>query len=246
MKGYNHDSRQLALMELLRTKLNGIVLKSEIRPRTLRAFSLLQGDNAGTVFNYKDTAKILDGESLLRDGRIFVGNLLSFGIAKVPVATAATTNSQAVLAPGNMEVISYAHPDFFANSNVAVSSFGGQSSGTSSTTELNAIRMFFNGELEFKTDSNIRLEKFPMSRFSGIEQYGAFVPRGLKVVDLFNAWLLDGSKDNTATIKYLAGKYDGIAGDLTTHRNFGVSEIIGFEIVCDKTKLAQIQAALGM
>ena len=246
MKGYNHDNRQLALMELIRIKLNGIVAKSDIQPRTIRAYAVLQGDNAGAVFNFKEAAKILDGESLLRDGRIFVGNLLSFGIAKVPVATAATTNSQAVLAPGNMETISYPHPDFFANSAVSISSFGGQSAGTSSTTELNSIRMFFNGSLEFKTDNKVRLENFPMSRFSGIEQYGAFVPRGLKVVDLFNAWLLDGSKENTATIKYAPGKYDGIAGDLTTHRNFGISEIMGFEIVCDKTRLQQVQAALSM
>ena len=144
MKGNSKESRQLAIMEVLRTKLNGIVPKSDIQPRTIRAFAELQGDSQTVVFNFKEAAKVLGGESLLRDNRIFIGSHLAFGIAKVPMLPSGSGNTM-VLAPGNMETISYPHPDMFSNATVQVTSFGGTSGGTSTSTELQAVRMYFNG-----------------------------------------------------------------------------------------------------
>ena len=246
MKGINSkEARQYAVQELLRTKLNGIVKKSDIQPRTLRAFGELLGDSQTVSFNYKESAKILAGEALLRDNRIFIGTHLAFGIAKVPML-ASGSGGATVLAPGNMEVISYPHPDMFASSTVPVTSFGGNSGSASTATELQAIRMFFNGKVTLKTDNKIRLEEFPMSRFSILTQYGAYFQRQLEYVDMFSAWMFDGSQENTALIQFMSGKYDGIAGNPTTHRNYGVSEFEGFEIVCDAIKLPQIKAALAM
>ena len=240
MKNTSAGDRQMDTLTVLRTKLNGIVNKSKIEPHTVRAFAELRSDNASAVFNYKAAAKVLKGETLLSDNHIFVGNLMAFGIAQVPVIGG-------VSAPGNMQTICYPHPDVFANSTVGTSSFSAAvSTGTSVSTELQSVRMFFNGLLTVKTDQDIRIENFAMSGFSILEQFGSHVPRGLHHVDMYNTMLLDGSKDNSATITYMDGRYDAIAGDLTTHRNYGISEIKGFIIRCDAATAIRVKTALGL
>ena len=241
MKNTSAGYRQMDTLTVLRTKLNGIVNKSKIEPHTMRAFAELRSDNASVVFNYKAAKSVLKGETLLSDNHIFVGNLMAFGIAQIPVIGG-------VSAPGNMETICYPHPDVFANSTVGTSSFSSAiSTGTSVSTELQSVRMFFNGLLQVKTDQDIRIENFAMSGFSMLEQQsGLHVPRGLHHVDMYNTMLLDGSKDNSATITYMDGRYDAIAGDLTTHRNYGISEIKGFIIRCDAATAIRVKTALGL
>ena len=241
-----NNARQLALLKQLRMMLKGIVPAQKVQPRTLRAFSPLRNDNSNAVFNFGDGVKVLANETLLRDSRIFVGNVLGIGIAQVPVfgyqaATGTSPEVPGKNAPGNMEVISYPHPDMFIGMPTAAATAAGT---PPSVNEYQSIKMFFNGLMSFKTDQETRLENLPMSRFTICTQTGIFLQKVLHPIDIQTTLILEGGLDNTLTVNFLDGKYGAIEGTANHHVNFGISELAGFEIICDKSQVAAVRAAL--
>jgi hypothetical protein len=227
----NHRQRELLLE--VRQKLTGIVSPDKVQPKITRVFSKLKSNDANAVFDFAERAKVMSGESLLKDARVVVGSCLALGIAKVPVIGGK-------FRPGNLRQISYPHPTFFNTALVT----------GNTTTELEAVRMFFNGLLTFKTDQEVRLENIPVTHFAIIEQTSTLVPEVLCPIDLQTTLILEGSTDNTLTIKFPDGIYDGIEGNpgdetaIGTHALYGVAELRGYEVVCSDAQRSTVAARL--
>ena len=228
-----NSGRQRQLLELCRAATAGIVNSGDVQPRTLRSLHPLKSGNSQLeVFLSGSKKGIENVETLLGNSRGFVGNLMSVGVAVVPIVAG-------VEKPGNMRLFSYPHPDIFDNGSTGGgstssfgSSFGGGTSATTTTnSELASIRAFFNSLMTFKVNQNDVFENIPTSRFAIMPQNGNFIPEGLHMIDMQSTFVLSGGNDNKAIFNLGDGDTSKIQGNAATHRLYAVVQIEGYEIV---------------
>ena len=231
-----NSGRQRQLLDHCRNAVSGIkeLGRGGIQPRTLRAFYPLTVGNSQLVVHLSgDNKKIEGSETLLASSRGFVGNLMSVGIAIVPIIAGKES-------PGNMRMFSFPHPKIFDDGSVGsvgttslVAGFGGgATAGATTSSELASVRAFFNSLLTFKVNQNDVFEKIPTSRFAIINQYtDNFIPEGLNMIDLQSTFVLSGGNENKVIFDMGDADTSKIAGNGTTHKLYAVVQIEGYEVV---------------
>jgi hypothetical protein len=205
--------QQRQLIKWLRGKLGKSVSPGNIRPHTLRVYAKLSADNNVVTFDLAEAAKVLTGEVLLKDNAVFYANLMGIGILQV---NAPVVNGIQKYYPGNTMPLSYPNALSFTDPN-----------------ELSAIRTFFNGLLNVKSETNTRLENQLVSNFmvKGDDAFG--VEEGVKHVDLSTALPFFGNKSNQITISLADGDpaiKAAITGATGT-ANYAVIELRGALII---------------
>lgn len=207
------SQQQRSLLKFLREKLGGSIGNQNIRPVTIRAFAELQNDDSAIEFDLREAKSVLKGaEILIPDNRLIYGNLWGLGIAIVPMVNG-------TLKQGNMTMTSYPHPSLFSNT------------AQNGVTEIDAVKMLWNGTMRFETESTTRFDKVGCSDFQILADQTDVPNLGIKHIDMQQAYTIYGNKSNLVQVKLASGNYANIAGDGTTKKHFAVLEIKGFELL---------------
>jgi hypothetical protein len=231
-----NSGRQRQLLDHCRMATEGIkgLDKGAIQPRTLRAFyPMTAGNSQLTIQLSGDNKKIEGSETLLLSARGFIGNLMSVGVAIVPIIGGKEM-------PGNMRMFSFPHPKVFddgsaggsGTSSASAGFGGGAAAGATTSSELACVRAFFNSLMTFKVNQNDVFEKIPTSRFAIINQYTeSFIPEGLNMIDMQSTFVLSGGNENKVIFDMGNADTTKIAGDGTTHKLYAVVQLEGYEVV---------------
>lgn len=229
-----NSGRQRQLLDQCRTKLAGLVSTAAIQPRTLRAFhKLVTGANSLEIQLGENTPILKGSESLLLTSRAFIGNLVSVGVAIVPIIGGKES-------PGNMRMYSFPHPKVFddgATGGGGTSSFGssfggGASASATTSSELACVRAFFNSLMTIKVNQIDVVTNIPTNRFAIMQQFvESFIPEGLNMLDMQTTMILSGGNENKFIFNLGNADTSKIAGNATTHSLYAVVQMEGYEVV---------------
>lgn len=182
-------------LEIVISKLDGIVPNGKIQYATLRSMLKLVGDTKSLEFNFKDTvSRNPDLENLLKEADIALAYGLGFGIVCVPIVDNKEYN-------GNALMISYPHPDIFPKAADAIPASTGRTAVPAEKFGvIDAVRGLFNGKMAFSTNQATRLENIMMSDYMILDQQTTVINYGIKQKPLPRAYPLLGGKDNKLTL----------------------------------------------
>jgi hypothetical protein len=206
-----------------------------IQPRKLRGFGKLKNHVPGTTVSFKDTDKVLDGESLLKESHFFFFKCMSVGLALVP-----TDAQSGALKPGSMKTMTYPYPSMLTAL---------KADGTKDFAALNSVYDFYNGHFTMKSDQFDYLENTPISNF--MVAPGArpdILQLGHNFVDLRTRLTLFGGKDQKITFT-LPG-----TGDFSNIESVGTSSadlkklfvdvvVDGYVIICNDADMRNYVSA---
>lgn len=213
-----------SLLTELRNRFPNVPLQF-IQPRKLRGFGKLKNHVPSTTVSFKDTDKVLEGESLLKDSHFFFFRSMSVGLAIVPVDSSSGKEK-----PGSMKTMTYPYPSMFT----AV-----KADGTKDFATLNSVYDFYNGHFTMKSDQFDYLENTPVANF--MVAPGArpdILQLGHNFVDLRTRLTLFGGKDQKMTFTLPStGDFSNIESVGTTSadlKKIYVDVVVdGFVIICN-------------
>lgn len=194
------------------------ISRDKIRPQILKLYARLTASQESYVFNTQfDTPSILPTENRLkRDSMMFV-NLVGLAIHKVPVFSG-------VSYPQNFPLVFYPDKNIFADAAAA----------PGVVPENQCLEALYNGKLDFRTNSIVRLEDYPTNIFRQVPdtQNGAaaYPSQDLGLVDMSTSFLLNGNTDNRFTLNIGSGDRNGITGGAESI-NYACLLLAGFEVV---------------
>lgn len=192
--------------------------ESDVRPIQLRLYALLKNNISGLTFKVAQETQVHSMEIRLEKSDAFYCDKVGFALHKVLIDGGTEI-------PANTPMIHYPDPNWFAAANQARDMEG-----------------LYNSQMFVKTDQDVRLEQFDTALFRKVPRQ-QYVPasagvlqqwwetNGEELYDIQTNFGLWGNKRNEFEIKFGDGSYANIAGDGTSHNNYGVILLQGFKLV---------------